>query len=126
MRAGRHERDWGLLPFNVNIGRVLGRRVLVDLGELLRRDTGIGDATDDIAGVRIARVTTGSSEAVTHQTEFAMLVVLRGEVTFATDEDTGERLRESSSVAIPSGVAYRLVDATADCELLDVTLPANV
>jgi hypothetical protein len=54
-----------------------------------------------------------------------MLVVLRGEVTFATDTGPGERLRKSSSVAIPTGVAYRLVEATPGCELLDVTLPAN-
>jgi quercetin dioxygenase-like cupin family protein len=90
------------------------------------RDTGIGDATCGLAGVRVARVTAGSGAPVAHATEFAMLVVLRGEVTFATDERPGERLRESSSVAIPDGVTYRLLDATADCELLDVTLPANV
>ena len=88
------------------------------------RDTGIGDATGGLAGVRVARVTSGSDEFVSHDTEFAMLVVLRGEVTFETD-GTNERLRESSSVAIPGGIAYRLVDATPDCELLDVTLPAT-
>ena len=51
------------------------------------RDTGIGDATDGLAGVRVARVTTGADEFVSHDTEFAMLVVLRGEVTFETDGD---------------------------------------
>jgi len=90
------------------------------------RDTGIGDATDGLAGVRVARVTTGSGAPIAHATEFAMLVVLRGEVTFAADDHPAARLRESSSVAIPGGVAYRLVDATPDCELLDVTLPAAV
>jgi hypothetical protein len=45
-------------------------------------------------------------------------------VTFESDDAPSERLRESSSVAIPSGSVYRLVDATNDCELLDVTLPA--
>ena len=54
-----------------------------------------------------------------------MLVVLRGEVTFETDHGPGERLRDGSSVAIPGGVAYRLVDPTPDCELLDVTMPAD-
>ena len=88
------------------------------------RDTGIGEATDGLAGVRVARVATGSGELAASDTEFAMLVVLRGEVTFETDHDPGERLRDGSSVAIPGGVAYRLVDATPDCELLDVTLPA--
>ena len=90
------------------------------------RDTGIGDATDGLAGVRVARVTTGSEAAVANESEFEMLVVLRGEVTFASDEGSDVRLRESSSVAIPGGVAYRLVDATPDCELLDVTLPAEM
>jgi quercetin dioxygenase-like cupin family protein len=87
------------------------------------RDTGIGDATGGVAGVRVARVTTGSQDATSQHAEFAMLVVLRGEVTFET-EGAGERLRESSSVAIPEGTVYRLLAATPDCELLDVTMPA--
>jgi quercetin dioxygenase-like cupin family protein len=87
------------------------------------RDTGIGVATGGIAGVRVARATTGSREAASQDAEFAMLVLLGGEVTFEAD-GTGERLRESSSVAIPGGTTYRLLDATPDCELLDVTLPA--
>ena len=90
------------------------------------RDTGIGDATGGLAGVRVARVTTGSEARVSHDAEFEMLVVLRGAVTFAADDDPGERLRESSSVAIPADITYRLVDATPDCELLDVTLPDAV
>ncbi len=87
------------------------------------RDTGIGVATGGIAGVRVARATTGSREAASQDAEFAMLVVLGGQLTFEAD-GTGERLRESSSVAIPGGTTYRLLDATPDCELLDVTLPA--
>jgi quercetin dioxygenase-like cupin family protein len=90
------------------------------------RDTGIGEATAGLAGVRVARVTRGSDELVAHDTEFAMLVVLRGEVTFEPADGAGDRLRESSSVAIPGGIGYRLGDATTDCELLDVTLPAAV
>jgi quercetin dioxygenase-like cupin family protein len=88
------------------------------------RDTGIADATDGLACVRVARVTSGSHDSLTQSAEFAMLVVLHGEVTFETDDAPGERLRESSSVAIPNGMTYRLTDATKDCELLDVTLPA--
>jgi quercetin dioxygenase-like cupin family protein len=88
------------------------------------RDTGIGEATRGLAGVGVARVTAGSDAVVAHDTEFAMLVVLRGEVTFETADGLTERLREGSSVAVPGGVDHRLVDATSDCELLDVTLPA--
>ena len=54
-----------------------------------------------------------------------MLVVLRGEATFASGGERW-RLRESSSVAIPGELPYQLLDPTSDCELLDVTLPADV
>lgn len=84
------------------------------------RDTGIGSATDGLAGVRVARpITTAQPADATFADEFALLVVLHGAVTFDT-----ERLHEASSVAIPSGVTHRLADASPDCELLEVTLPA--
>jgi quercetin dioxygenase-like cupin family protein len=88
------------------------------------RDTGIGAATGGVAGVRVARLTPGADGAdpVAHDTEFALLVVLRGSLTFSTD-GVSERLTESSSVAIPGGLRYALVDVSPDCELLDVTLP---
>jgi quercetin dioxygenase-like cupin family protein len=88
------------------------------------RDTGIDAATAGLAGVRVARVTTGSDDEVEHDTEFAILVVVSGEVTFAADGTEPVRLRNGSSVAIPAGTAYRLLEATPECELLDVTLPA--
>jgi mannose-6-phosphate isomerase-like protein (cupin superfamily) len=87
------------------------------------RDTGIGEATGGLAGVRVARPTTGSESPVSHDTEFAMLVMLSGEATFVSGSERSQ-LRESSSVAIPGGLPYQLLDATPDCELLDVTLPA--
>jgi mannose-6-phosphate isomerase-like protein (cupin superfamily) len=89
------------------------------------RDTGIGHATSGLAGVRVARPTTGSDAVVSHDTEFAMLVVLSGEVTFASSSHRS-RLRDGSSVAIPGRLPYQLLDPTSDCELLDVTLPADV
>jgi mannose-6-phosphate isomerase-like protein (cupin superfamily) len=61
---------------------------------------------------------------VSHDTEFAMLVVLSGEVTLVSRSEQS-RLTEGSSVAIPGGHAYQLLEATPDCELLDVTLPAE-
>ena len=91
------------------------------------RDTGIGAATDGLAGVRVARATaatTSVAPAIAHETEFAQLVVLAGSVRFSTDEVTAE-LTEGDSVAIPGGTRYRLTEVSADCELLDVTLPAT-
>src|SRR5690606_35810794 len=88
------------------------------------RDTGIGEATGGLAGARVARAMAGTSDAVALDSEFSMLVGLAGEVTFESG-DVAERLRPGSSVAVPGGRAYRLLDATPDCELLDVTLPAE-
>jgi mannose-6-phosphate isomerase-like protein (cupin superfamily) len=90
------------------------------------RDTGIGEATDGLAGARVARP--GEDPAanwVKHDTEFAQLVVLDGTVTVEIDGSGPIRLGNADSVAIPGGVRYRLIDPSPDCELLDVTLPAS-
>jgi len=90
------------------------------------RESGVADATDGLAGVRVARPVSASAEWVTHRHEFAQLVVLRGSVTFEADDRPAEQLRDGSAVAIPSGLRYRLSEPSDDCELLDVTLPAAV
>ena len=90
------------------------------------RDTGVAAATDGLAGVRVARPAADAvadPAHVTHDTEFAQLVVLTGAVTFETDDRT-DRLVDGSAVAIPGGVHYRLTDVCPGTELLDVTLPA--
>ncbi|MDJ0767636.1 MAG: hypothetical protein QNJ12_02540 [Ilumatobacter sp.] len=94
------------------------------------RDTGIGDATAGLAGARVARPAAagdgprGTGGKIVHDAELTFLVVLRGSLGVETDRADGTVLGHGDSVAIPGGVAYRLADATADCELLDVTLPA--
>jgi len=120
---GDHWRDWSGQRFVRHVAAESSYRTWRLTGWEYR-DTGIAEATDGLAGVRVARVTTGSHQSLSQSAEFAMLVVLRGEVTFETDDAPSERLRESSSVAIPNGFVYRLAEATPDCELLDVTLPA--
>lgn len=96
------------------------------------RDSGIGAATDGLAGVRVARpsgavgtVGTAGTAWVSHDTEFAQLVVLTGEVDFESDGGEIVRLAHGDSVAIPGGLEYRLSDPTDDCRLLDVTMPAT-
>ena len=90
------------------------------------RDTGIGAATDGLAGVRVARPA-GPVDAtwITHDTEFCQLVVLGGETTFESNDHRPVRLAHGDSAAIPGGLKYRLADPTAGCELLDVTMPAR-
>jgi quercetin dioxygenase-like cupin family protein len=89
------------------------------------RDTGIETATAGLAGVRVARPSAAAAPAaIAHDTELALLVTLGGEVTLDVEGAEPVRLTDGSSAAIPAGLRYRLVEPTADCELLDVTLPA--
>ncbi|MBI4883834.1 MAG: cupin domain-containing protein [Actinobacteria bacterium] len=89
------------------------------------RDTGIGAATDGVAGVRVLRPA-GMPAAVTlaHNNEFQFHFVLDGAITLACDVGEPVRLREGDSFVIPANVAYTLSEPTADAQLLDVTLPA--
>jgi mannose-6-phosphate isomerase-like protein (cupin superfamily) len=89
------------------------------------RDAGIGAATAGLAGARVARPTAAAEgHWISHDTEFALLVVLSGGVTFET-ENGRVRLGDADSVAIPGATPYRLTAPTDDCEVLDVTLPAE-
>jgi quercetin dioxygenase-like cupin family protein len=90
------------------------------------RDTGIGEATEGLAGARVARpIAPPVPQWIVHDTEFSQLVVLAGMVTIELEGGPTERLGDADSIAIPGGTRYRLVDPSDDCELLDVTLPAT-
>jgi quercetin dioxygenase-like cupin family protein len=90
------------------------------------RDTGIGSATDGLAGAQVARPgDEPGADWTAHDHEFAQLVVLSGGVTFEAD-GTSIVLGDGDSVALPGRTRYRLSNPTDGCELLDVTLPAAV
>lgn len=101
-----------------------------------QRDTGIGEATDGLAGVRVVRPpaaaqaramdgaaggSTGPSSA-RHGGEFAFAFILRGTVGLEVDGDA-YRLGEGDAVTIPSATPFRWSAPSDDLELLDVTLP---
>lgn len=96
------------------------------------RDTGIGDATDGLAGARVARPIGRQSDTdqsryhtwVHHDTEFAQLVVLSGTVGFQAGDGDPVVLSDGDSVTIPGGTRYRLTGPSGDCQVLDVTLPS--
>ena len=86
------------------------------------RDTGIGAATQGLAGARVAHVTNGSDEAVDDDPEFAMWWCSPARSP-SSRRPGRPGCAKSSSVAIPPKLSYQLLAATPDCELLDVTLP---
>lgn len=92
------------------------------------RDTGIADATDRLAAVRVARpvgAAAAASHTVPDDREFTMLVVLRGDVRFESGGQDPIVLADGSSVAIPAGTTFTLSAATTDCQLLEVALPGG-
>lgn len=92
------------------------------------RDTGIGEATDGLADVRVARVTDTSeveSVMVEHRGEFLFVMVLDGSVTLQR-QDGATRLNAGDSVTLPSRAPFGWDDPTSDLELLEVSLPADI
>ncbi|QGZ65756.1 cupin domain-containing protein [Paraburkholderia acidisoli] len=91
-------------------------------------DTGIGAATNGLAGVRVVRRASEGSpaHAVTrrHDTEFCFFFVLAGALDVAQDTQRWT-LRADDSIAIPGNLAYTFANASDDLELLEVTLPAE-
>jgi quercetin dioxygenase-like cupin family protein len=90
------------------------------------RDTGIGDATDGLAGVRAVRPHGGSAAKAMfqpHRGEFLFLFVLAGEAGIGSRELGRHRLSANDSCVIPAGVDYA-IEAGAGTELLEVALPA--
>jgi quercetin dioxygenase-like cupin family protein len=106
---------------------------------LVARDTGIAEATDGLADVRVARVDTtptasrSSLGRLEHDGEFAMLVVLDGSLWCTVDDDGAadgggrgpELLSSGAALALPPGVELELGDCSDDAELLMVVLPAG-
>lgn len=116
------------------------------------RDTGIGGATDGLAGVVVVapdrdprdeatgpgpktsgRVTTGPganvtrtpSAPATHDGEFVMCVGLRGSATIDVTAVGSYDLSPRSSIALPPGSTWRWNDVSHDHEALVVSLGAD-
>jgi quercetin dioxygenase-like cupin family protein len=90
------------------------------------RDTGIGQATAGLAGVRVVRPTGAQvPRTQAHGSEFCFYFVLSGSVTLQAGGNTYP-LASDDSITLPDGLAYTLSDASPDLELLEVTLPAEL
>jgi len=94
------------------------------------RDTGIGAGTDGLAAVRIVRRAEPAQERPlvesVHDGELLFWFLLAGTATLHTEGRPDEPLGKGAAVAVPSGTRHRLADASADLELLEVTLPATL
>ena len=91
------------------------------------RDIGIGAATGGLAGVKVARVAgPPKGEAASHAGEFLFLFVLAGSALLKAEGHGAERLAAGDAVTIPAKLPHALADCSADLELLEVALPADL
>ncbi len=123
-RFFRPERDFNGQRFVRHIAKDASWKPWTSPGFVVA-DTGIGSATNGLAGVRVVR-TAHSSEPATrrHSTEFCFFFVLAGSLEVAQGEQRWH-LKADDSIAIPGELSYTLAQCSADLELLEVTLPAD-
>jgi mannose-6-phosphate isomerase-like protein (cupin superfamily) len=88
-------------------------------------DTGIGVATDGLAGVRTvrARVAGAASDPFVHEAELVLWFVEGGSATLLVDA-AARSFGRDDAVALPPGSSVELTDASADLRLVEVRLPA--
>lgn len=90
------------------------------------RDTGIGVATQGVAGVQVARPVKGETPPETsHNTDILFTFVKEGSLTLAVDGEDPYDIVAGDAFVLPPylKVAYR--NCSDDCELLEVTLPSE-
>lgn len=94
-------------------------------GSFDERDTGIGAATNGLAGARVLTASDAAERtgtALTHDGEFAMNVVLAGTATLHVDGRT-EQFGMRDAVTFPAGSEWSWSQWSSDFEFLDVSLP---
>ena len=90
------------------------------------RDTGIGAATDGLAGAVVARRSGAPEERVcSHDAELLFAFVLDGTVTLHSDGHGAHDLAAGDAFVVPAGLRHALTACADDLELLEVSLPAT-
>jgi mannose-6-phosphate isomerase-like protein (cupin superfamily) len=92
------------------------------------RDLGIGEATGGRYHAHVIRAKEACLDgtgAHRHGLDFQMFYVLQGEVTFWYEGQGEFTFRPGDAVLQPPGIAHELKRCSADCELLEITSPAE-
>lgn len=94
-------------------------------GGFEERETGIGAATNGVASVQVLRATaTSESYELTHRVDIYFAFVLSGMATLNGGVHGSHRLSEGDAYVVPPHERVTLEHASADLQLLVVSLPA--
>ncbi len=91
------------------------------------RDLGMGAATGGRYHAQVirARESCAGTGAHTHDLDFQMVYVLKGWVRFDYEGQGEVRLGPGDSVLQPPGIVHNLLECSEDCELIEITSPAE-
>ena len=91
------------------------------------RDTGIGAATDGLAGAQVVSAReTGASDVFQHQSEFAFIYLLSGSMTLENGQDGKVyHLKKDAAAVLPSGYQHKLTESSENLQFLLATLPQH-
>lgn len=92
------------------------------------RDLGVAEATHGAFGAQVIRTLRPCSEGTgrhAHSLGFQLVYVLKGRVTFWYEGQGIVELEAGDSVYQPPGILHELQRCSADCELLEITMPAE-
>ena len=87
------------------------------------RDTGISDGTTGVAGVQVARRSSGQTEWTTHDCDILFNFVIAGTMTLTSADRAPFALVPGDAFVVPPQMPVRYDDLSDDLELLEVSLP---
>ncbi|MBP9047774.1 MAG: cupin domain-containing protein [Tabrizicola sp.] len=120
----RPEREWDGQKFVHDIG-AKGVFKPFRIPGFEARDTTINANTKGVASVMVARPTGQPVPWTVHDGDILFTFVMTGGMTLEGEGKDPFRLSPGDAFVIPPGMATRYSDATADLQLLEVTLPGN-
>jgi quercetin dioxygenase-like cupin family protein len=119
----RPDRDWQGQRFVHNVG-AKGVFTPYRIPGFEARDTTINANTKGVASVMVARPV-GVAPWTVHTGDILFTFVMAGAMTLEGEGKDPFRLSPGDAFVIPPGMATRYRDATADLQLLEVSLPGN-
>lgn len=121
----RPEREWDGQRFVHDIG-AKGTFRPFRIPGFEARDTGVNENTKGVASVMVARPSGGAAPWVVHDGDILFGFVMTGQMVLEGEGKDPYPLEPGDAFVIPPGMATRWSGASADLQVLEVSLPGTV